>query len=142
MKTSFWGSLERLTLIQNDMSRMKAFEDIFVNNPDENKAKEAKPVEKEKTPKLVGVVRHHNGQISFLDGKRSTNIGIAISKVKADYDTLRRALLMMKPDLAGITMDTVESLRVALPTAEDMQAAKGYNGPVEQLAPVWIALSG
>ena len=45
MKTSFWGGLDRLTLIQNDMGRMKAFEDIFVNNPDENKVKEAKPVE-------------------------------------------------------------------------------------------------
>lgn len=61
MKTSFWGNLEKLTLIQNDMGRMKAFEDIFVNNPDENKAKEAKPVEKEKTPKLVGMVRYRNG---------------------------------------------------------------------------------
>ncbi len=61
MKTSFWGGLERLTLIQNDMGRMKAFEDIFVNNPDENKVKEAKPVEKEKTPKRVGVVRSLDG---------------------------------------------------------------------------------
>ena len=61
MKTSFWGGLDRLTLIQNDMGRMKAFEDIFVNNPDENKGKEAKPVEKEKTPKLVGVVRSLDG---------------------------------------------------------------------------------
>lgn len=61
--------------------------------------------------------------------------------MKVDYDTLRRALLLMKPELAGITMDTVESLRVALPTAEDMQAARGYSGPVEQLAPVRIESS-
>lgn len=59
-----------------------------------------------------------------------------MSKVKVDYDTLRKALLLMKPELAGITMDTVESLRVALPTDEDMQATKAYSGPVDQLAPV------
>ena len=137
VKESYWGGLEKLALIQNDMDKMKEFEDIFVNNPDENKQKEVKPVEKDKGPKLVSVSRGAELQVTFLDGKRSTNIGIAMSKVKADYASLRRALLLMKPELANITMDTVESLRVALPTAEDLQAAKGYSGPPEQLAPVW-----
>ena len=73
-----------------------------------------------------------------MDGKRSTNIGIALSKVKADYATLRKALLLMKPELTGIVLETVESLRVALPTAEDIQAAKAFNGPENQLAPVCI----
>ena len=121
VKESYWGGLEKLALIQNDMDKMKEFEDIFVNNPDENKQKEVKPVEKDKGPKLVSVSRGAELQVTFLDGKRSTNIGIAMSKVKADYASLRRALLLMKPELANITMDTVESLRVALPTAEDLR---------------------
>jgi singapore isolate B (sub-type 7) whole genome shotgun sequence assembly, scaffold_10 len=71
-----------------------------------------------------------------LDGKRSTNIGIALSKVKADYSTLRRALLLMKPELAGITLNTIDSLSLALPNSEDIMAAKQFSGPVDQLAPV------
>lgn len=104
---------------------MKSFEDIFVNNPDENKI-QAKPVQKENKPKFM----------TFLDGKRSTNIGIATSKVKCDCASLRKALLLLKPEIANITNETVESLRVALPTAEDIKAAKGYTGPIDQLAPV------
>ena len=114
-----------MSILLEDEELMKSFEDIFVNNPDENKI-QVKPVQKENKPKFM----------TFLDGKRSTNIGIATSKVKCDCTSLRKALLLLKPEIANITNETVESLRVALPTAEDIKAAKGYTGPIDQLAPV------
>lgn len=114
-----------MSILLEDEELMKSFEDIFVNNPDENKV-QAKPTQKENKPKFM----------TFLDGKRSTNIGIATSKVKCDCASLRKALLLLKPEIANITNETVESLRVALPTAEDIKAAKGYSGPIDQLAPV------
>ena len=114
-----------MSILLEDEELMKSFEDIFVNNPDENNI-QAKPVQKENKHKFM----------TFLDGKRSTNIGIATSKVKCDCASLRKALLLLKPEIANITNETVESLRVALPTAEDIKAAKGYTGPIDQLAPV------
>lgn len=119
-----------MTVLLEDEELMDSFENIFVNNPDDVKKVEATPVVKDTKPKLV----------TFLDGKRSTNIGIAMSKVKSDYASLRKALLLMKPELANITNETVESLRVALPNAEDIKAAKAYTGPAEMLAPVVFLL--
>ena len=106
---------------------MDSFDNIFINNPDDNKIEEKKEeVKKDVKPKLI----------TFLDGKRSTNIGIALSKVKCDTADLRKALLLVKPEIANITFEIIESLRVALPTAEDLKAAKAYSGDPNKLAPV------
>lgn len=120
-------------MMLEDDELMNAYEDTFVNDKNDQK-KESKPVVKEDKPKLI----------SFLDGKRATNIGIAISKVKCDCLTLRKALLLMKPELANITYETLESLRVALPNAEDQKSVKDFEekikGPVERLAPVGLRI--
>ena len=55
MKKSYWNSLETLTFLQEDDALMTEFEDIFVNNPDENKPVEAKPVV-EKKPRFVSLL--------------------------------------------------------------------------------------
>ena len=74
-------------------------------------------------------------QATFLDGKRSTNVGIAISKIKVDPSVLRRSLLLLEPELADISLSTLESLNVALPTPEDLKASSAYTGDPEKLAP-------
>lgn len=71
-----------------------------------------------------------------MDGQRSTNIGIALSKIKVEFSAVRRALMLLDPDLASITPETLESLQVALPNNEDRKLAQGHNEPLETLAPV------
>lgn len=115
-----------LTVIFEDEELIKSFEELFVNSPDADKVVVKKPVIKDNKPKLI----------TFLESQRSTNIGIAISKVKCDYESLRKALMLVKPEIAGITIDLIENLRVALPNDEDMKLAQGFSGPVEMLAPV------
>lgn len=70
-----------------------------------------------------------------MDGKRSTNVGIAISKIKVEPAVLRRSLLLLEPELADITLSTLESLSVALPTSDDLKAASAFSGDPEKLAP-------
>lgn len=41
----------------------------------------------------------------------------------------------MKPELANITLETLESLRIALPTDEDRKALATYSGSPDKLAP-------
>lgn len=118
--------MESMTVMLEDDELMDEYEKIFVNNPDDQKKKEKPVVVKEDKPKLL----------TFLDGKRSTNVGIAMSKVKCDYSTLRKALLLMKPELANITYETLESLSVALPNEDDQTKANTFTGQPEMLAPV------
>ena len=77
-----------------------------------------------------------------MDGQRSTNIGIALSKVKVEYPVIRRSLMLLDPELAGLTPDTIESLQVALPNDEDKKATLGRNDPLDKLAPVgcWVMM--
>ena len=48
---------------------------------------------------------------------------------------LRRSLLLLEPEIADISLSTLESLNVALPTPEDLKASAGYTGDPEKLAP-------
>ena len=48
---------------------------------------------------------------------------------------MRRSLLLLEPELADISLSTLESLNVALPTPEDLKASSAYTGDPEKLAP-------
>ena len=48
---------------------------------------------------------------------------------------MRRSLLLLEPELADISLSTLESLNVALPTPEDLKASSTYTGDPEKLAP-------
>ena len=79
-----------------------------------------------------------------MDVQRRAEIEFALSKVKVEYPVIRRSLMLLDPELAGLTPDTIESLQVALPNDEDKKATLGRNDPLDKLAPVgcWVMIKG
>ena len=92
-------------------------EEIFAPNSSNPKKITAKASAKKKTA------------LSFLDPKRTQNLGIALARVwSGSFVDLANAITHLKADLIGL--DNVEKLLKIAPTKEEISLVSAYNGDV------------
>ena len=73
-------------------------------------------------------------RVELIDAKRAYNVSISLSHFRLDYPLLRNAVMTMDPEL--LSLETLEVLQDILPTAEEVQTVKEYDGDVERLGDV------
>lgn len=84
-------------------------------------AKAAADAKKKKEAKKQRVV--------LIDMKRAQNGGIALARIRFDFDELKRKIMNMEDD--GITTDQLKSLIEYLPTPEESGSLRNYRGEMD-----------
>lgn len=72
-----------------------------------------------------------NKKISLIDSKRSYNVDIAIARFRLPLPQLFNYIHSL--DASFLTDDTVETLLLCVPTAEEVEVCTAYTGKVEEL---------
>lgn len=72
--------------------------------------------------------------ITLIDGKRATNVAIAIARIKMTHEEMRTSIETLSD--SSFTCQQLESLRECLPNSEEEAALKAYAGPIEVLGEV------
>lgn len=65
-------------------------------------------------------------KIILVDMKRAQNGGIALARIKMPYPEVRNRIMCMADD--GLTTEQLKSLEEFLPTAEEAEKLKAYQG--------------
>ena len=69
---------------------------------------------------------------TLLDGQRERNVGIVIGRIRLDVQDICHALLFV--DFNVLTKDLVMKLVSAVPTPEEQEVFRNYNGDVRSLS--------
>eukprot|EP01052_Picozoa_sp_SAG31_P028868 SAG31_NODE_2823_length_5038_cov_3.257340_5_plen_176_part_00 len=68
---------------------------------------------------------------TFLDPKRANNVGILISRFKLTFEAVATAL--DTDDSGFLTYDNLEILRQVLPTAEELDMIRTFDGNIDKV---------
>lgn len=109
--------------------KIESFESLF-----------GKVVEVPKEEETVDKDKPANKKVALLDGKRSNNISITLSRFnKVSNAELRAAILSLSED--SIPLDALPSLLKIVPTPEELEALKEYDGDLSLLGKAEVFLS-
>ena len=70
--------------------------------------------------------------VSFVDGKRETNIGIGLRKLRYSGEEVKRFLL--KIDTFSLSTEALTVMAEIMPKEEECSVIRGYQGDVEKLS--------
>ena len=92
--------------------------------------------EEEKKRKAAGATaaaaeKKKAASITIIDGKRATNVAIAIARIKYEYPEIRRRVEAM--DEQAFTLEQLGSLLESLPTPDEAGTLKAYDGDTARL---------
>jgi len=71
-------------------------------------------------------------EITVLDGKRNQNLSILIARFKITYEEVRKAIIDLDDEF--LVPDTVNALKQAAPTPEEIELLKEFSGDKDSLA--------
>eukprot|EP01083_Nonionella_stella_P035689 97347_1 len=125
IKQTIWDGLDESTI---KMDR-EAFEHLF------QQKKSSKKNGKDKDNKQKGKGnKRQNEEIHLVDGKRSYNVDIGLSRFKLSHQQIRDAILLLDESAEGLNLDGVIKLRKYVPDAEEQELLRTFEGDATLLA--------